>query len=404
MRLSTLKQLTRHQWVKVVGGTALVLVVTLTGVWVMRHGWAIHKLNRGVGDTVFLDAAGRAWFRLDEQRRDVPLDRISTYFKDAVIAIEDHRYYNHPGIDPIGLSRAVVNNLRSDRGTQGGSTITQQLARTLYLSNQRTWARKAKEATLAVMLEVFLSKREILELYLNRVYLSGGIYGVETMSQKLFRKPAAQLTLAEAALIAGIIRAPATYSPWNNFQAARDRSHIVLRRMREEKKITEAQEKQARAERIRIQPPPQITNARHGYAKEYLRQQFRNIYGGDNPPDWKVHTTFMPEIQDAAEAAVKTGLRRIGVRGLQASLVAMDPHTGNILAMVAAPTTPRRLSIERSGASGSRDPHSSRSSTPPRWSGDCHRCRCSAGCGRWRCRYRPECGYREKAARTSRTS
>ena len=334
MRLSTLRELSRRQWLKVVGGTALVIALTVVGIWTVRYGWAIYRLNRGVGDTIFLDAAGREWFHLDEQRRDVPLDRISTYFKDAVIAIEDHRYYNHPGIDPIGLGRAVFYNLRSDTGTHGGSTITQQLARTLFLSNQRTWGRKAKEAGLAVMLEIFLSKREILELYLNRIYLSGGIYGVETMSQKMLRKPASKLTLAEAALIAGIIRAPATYSPWNNFDAARGRSYVVLRRMREEGKITEAQEMEARVQRIRIQPPPSVSSARHGYAKEYLRQQFRNIYGGDNPPDWKVHTTFMPEIQDAAEAAVKAGLRRLGIKGLQASLVAIEPDTGNILAMV----------------------------------------------------------------------
>jgi len=334
MRLSTLRHLSRRDWLKVVAGAALVVSVTLAAVWTVRYGWAIYRLNRGVGDTVFLDAAGRVWFHLDEQRRDVPLDRISTYFKDAVIAIEDHRYFSHPGIDPVGLGRAVFYNIRNSRGTQGGSTITQQLARTLFLSNRRTWGRKAQEAALAVMLEIFLSKREILELYLNRVYLSGGIYGIETMSQKMLRKPAAKLTLAEAAIIAGIIRAPATYSPWNNFQAARERSFVVLRRMREERKITEAQEQQARSERIRIQPPPSVSGARHGYAKEYLRQQFRNVFGGDNPPDWKVHTTFMPEIQDAAETAVKSGLRQLGVRNLQAALVAVEPSTGNILAMV----------------------------------------------------------------------
>src|SRR5687768_11526050 len=237
----------------------------MTTLWTGRHAWAIYKLNRGVGDTLFYDAAGRPWFRLDEQRRDVPFDQISTYFKDAVISVEDHRYYLHPGIDPIALGRAVVNNMGSNGGRQGGSTITQQLARTLFLSNTRTYARKLQEAALAVLLEIFLSKREILQLYLNRVYLSGGIYGVETMAQKTFRKPASKLTLAEAALIAGIIRAPASYSPWHNFQAARGRSYVVLRRMREEKKITDAQEKEARAERIRVQPPPQVSNARHGY-------------------------------------------------------------------------------------------------------------------------------------------
>jgi penicillin-binding protein 2D len=316
-----------------VGGTALVLLA-VTVVWTVRHGWAIVKLNRGVGDTMFYDAAGRPWFRLDEQRQDVPLDRISTFMKDAVIAVEDHRYYLHPGIDPIALTRAVFFNIRSDDRSQGASTITQQLARTLFLSNVRTYARKGKEAGLSMMLELFLSKREILELYLNRVYLSAGIYGVETMSQRLFRKPASQLELAEAALIAGIIRAPAAYSPWEHPEAARKRSWIVLQRMREERKITAEQEGAARAAPPRIHPHPRITNARHGYAKDYLRQQFRNIYGGDNPPDWKVHTTFVPEVQDAAEAAVREGLRRIGIRDLQAVLVAMEPATGNILAMV----------------------------------------------------------------------
>jgi len=143
-------------------------------VWTGRHGWAIYGLNRGVGDTMFYDAAGRPWFRLDEQRQDVPLDRISTYVKDAVIAVEDHRFYRHPGIDPIALTRAAFYNLQSVSGRQGGSTLTQQLARTLFLSNIRTYGRKVKEATLAVLLEIFLSKKEILELYLNRMYFSAG--------------------------------------------------------------------------------------------------------------------------------------------------------------------------------------------------------------------------------------
>ena len=122
-----------------------------------RHAWAVYTLNRGVGDTVFYDASGHPWFRLDDQRRDLPFEQISTYFKDAVIAIEDHRFYLHPGIDPVALSRAVLYNLSSETGAQGGSTLTQQLARTLFLSNTRTYGRKIKEAALAVMLEVFLS-------------------------------------------------------------------------------------------------------------------------------------------------------------------------------------------------------------------------------------------------------
>jgi len=331
---SVVKTLRWRDWVYVVGGTVLLVIVALSTAWTVRYSWVIYKLNRGVGDTVFYDALGRPWFRLDEQRRDIKLDQISTFFKDAVISIEDHRFYSHPGIDPIATTRAVVYNVRSDEGMQGGSTITQQLARTLFLSNQRTYARKLKEAGLAVLLEIFLTKRDILELYFNRVYLSGGIYGVETMSEKMLHKPASQLTLGEAALIAGIIQAPASFSPWTHFDAARRRSFLVLQRMREENKITEVQERSARDERIRIQAQPSVSSARQGYAKEFLRQQFRDIYGGDNPPDWKVHTTFVPEIQDAAEAAVKEGLRRLGIPELQAALVAIDPNTGNLLAMV----------------------------------------------------------------------
>ena len=334
MRFSDLRRLSKRDWVLTAVGTMAVLGLVLGAVWTGRNAWAVYKLNRGVGDTTFYDAAGRPWFRLDEQRLDVPLDQISTYFKDAVIAVEDHRFYLHPGVDPIALGRAAVFNLRGGSGTQGGSTITQQLARTLFLSNTRTYGRKIKEASLAVMLEVFLSKREILELYLNRVYLGGGIYGVETMSQKMLGKSAADLSLGEAAMMAGIIRAPASYSPWLHLDAAKRRSTVVLRRMQEEGKITAAQEATALGALIRVQPPPQVTSAKHGFAKEYLRQQFRNVYGGDNPPDWQVHTTFVPELQDAAETAVKGGLRRIGGRGLQAALVAMDPHTGNLLAMV----------------------------------------------------------------------
>ena len=202
---------------------------------------------------MFYDADDHPWFRLDEQRQDVPSNQISTFFKDAVIAVEDHRYYLHPGIDPIGLTRAVFHNIKGER--QGGSTITQQLARTLFLSNTKTYGRKGKEAVLSVMLEIFLSKREILQLYMNRIYLGSGIYGVEAMSRRTFGKPAADLTLGEAALLAGVIRAPASYSPWNRLEHARARSFIVLRRMREEGKITAAQEEAARQKRCAFDRP-----------------------------------------------------------------------------------------------------------------------------------------------------
>jgi 1A family penicillin-binding protein len=312
----------------------LVAVTAIVVVWTMRQGWGVYKLRRGVGDTWFYSADGKPWFRMDEQRRDVSLDEIAADMRNAVVAVEDHRFYHHFGIDPIGTGRALWRDVRGADRWEGGSTLTQQLARTLFLSNKRTPARKAQEAVIALLLEQELSKKQILELYLNRIYLSGGVYGVETMSQNLFAKPASRLSLAEAAMIAGLIRAPSALSPWTNYDGALDRRRVVLQRMREEGFITAAQEKAAGQVRPRIRPFPGATESRHGYAKEFLRQQFRDRFGGDHPPDWTVRTTFVPELQDAAERAVENGLRRFGKPDLQAALVAIDPATGDILAMV----------------------------------------------------------------------
>jgi penicillin-binding protein 1A len=313
---------------------ALVALTAITVVWTMRQGWAVFKLRRGVGDTWFYSADGRPWFRMDEQRRDVTLDDIAPDLQHAVIAVEDHRFYHHFGIDPIGIGRALWRDATRGGRMEGGSTLTQQLARTLFLSNKRTPLRKAQEAVLALLLEQELSKKQILELYLNRIYLSGGVYGVETMSRNLLGKPASAVTLAEAALIAGLIRSPSALSPWSNLDGAVERSRVVLDRMREEGYITADQERAAERTRLRIRPYPGATENAAGYAKEFLRQQFRDRFGGDHPPDWSVQTTFDPWLQDAAERAVADGLRRFGDAKLQAALVAIDPAYGNILAMV----------------------------------------------------------------------
>jgi len=325
---------------KVQDGLAVILIAAvaagglLAEWWLGRHYVAIWRLTRGVGDTVFYSGDGRPWFPLDEARRDVPLDQVSPLLVKAVIAVEDHRFYHHPGIDPVGLARAGVRNLRSGGVVQGGSTLTQQLARTLFLSNERTWARKGKEAVLALMLEQVLTKDQILELYLNRIYLSGGVYGVEAMSKKLFVKRARDLTLPEAALIAGLIRAPSALSPWSNLDGARQRSQTVLERMREQGFIGAEDERAALRAPLRITSSPGVADTRSGYVKEYLRQLFRDQMGGDHPPDWQVRTTILPDVQAAAEQAVAGGLRRLGIRDLQAALVAIDPATGDILALV----------------------------------------------------------------------
>lgn len=301
--------------------------------WLARYSYAIYHLKRGVGDTVFYGADGRPWFRMDEQHADVPLSAISPDLQHAVLAVEDHRFFHHLGIDPVAAARAIVRNIRGGEVTEGGSTLTQQLARTLFLSNSRTWGRKIKEAALALLLEQQLSKAQILELYLNRIYLSAGVYGVEPMSRRLFGKHARNLTLAEAALITALIRAPSALSPWSNLDGAVARSHLVLARMQVEKFITADQAREATAAPLQIRPFRQ-EEARGGYAKEFLRQQFRQHFGGDHPPDWQVITTFLPSVQDAAEQAVRNGLDRTGIRDLQAALVALDPRTGNILALV----------------------------------------------------------------------
>jgi len=302
--------------------------------WLSRYARAVHRLTRGVGDTVFLASDGTPWFRLDEERRDVTLDAIAPDLQHAFVAIEDRRFYYHPGIDPIGIARAVFRGVTGGGRLEGGSTLTQQLARTLFLSNTRTVNRKGREALIALMLEAELTKSEILELYLNRVYLSAGVYGVETMSQHLFRKSAKQLSLAESALVAGLVRAPATLSPWSNYEGALDRSHVVLAQMRDQRFITPEQETAARKVRPRIQPYRQTHEGASGWAKEWLRQQFRSEFGGDHPPEWQVHTTVDRTLQDAAEKAIAAGLQRIGKPGLEAAFVAMDPRTGDVLAMV----------------------------------------------------------------------
>ena len=291
---------------------AFIACAALAVGWLAMQSYSVYKLTRGVGDTWFHTADGRRWFRLDEQRHDVAIAQIAPDLQHAFVAVEDHRFFVHPGVDPIALARAVLLNIRESGRVQGGSTLTQQLARTLFLSNRKSYGRKAREAVLAFLIEAQLGKQQILELYLNRIFLGAGIYGVEAMAQRVFGKPAKDLTLAESALIAGLARAPAALSPWSNLDEARARSHVVLARMRDEKFITDAQYRAALKAPLRVRPYRSVSDSRHGYAKAYLRQRFRDEFGGDHPPDWRVQTTFVAELQDAAEAAVTSGLEQDG--------------------------------------------------------------------------------------------
>ncbi|MEW6046321.1 MAG: PBP1A family penicillin-binding protein, partial [Bacillota bacterium] len=254
----------------------------------------------------------------------VPLRSIPRPLIDAVIATEDTRFFRHPGIDPIGVARAIWTNLRARTVVQGGSTITQQLARTLFLSPQRTVLRKLDEAALALMLELRFPKERILELYLNRVYFGEGATGVGAAALTYFGKSPEQLTLGESALLAGLIRAPSALSPYRNLQASLERRSVVLSRMVEVGFISPRRAREAEAEEVRL------AGVRGGVAPWFLdyigplleeRFGFNLVLRGG----LRVHTGFDLRMQRAA-------VRALGNR--QGAIVAIDPRTGDIKAMV----------------------------------------------------------------------
>jgi penicillin-binding protein 1A len=191
------------------------------------------------------------------------LDELPDYVPAAFIAIEDRRFWYHPGFDPIGITRSMVTNLKAGRTVQGGSTITQQLARNLFLTQKQTIRRKVQEIILAVWLEMKFTKKEILALYLNRVYFGAGAYGIEAASQRYFNKPAAQLTVGEAALLAGLMKGPSRYSPLSDATRAERRATVVLNEMVETKAITPAQRDAAFREPVRVSS--NLANQRASY-------------------------------------------------------------------------------------------------------------------------------------------
>ena len=356
---------------------ALVIMTAVVMTWVFRQGYAVHRLTRGVGDTWFLSADGRRWFRMDEHHQDVPLSQIPVHLQNAFIAVEDHRFYSHPGVDPIALGRAVVRNVRASGTVEGGSTLTQQLARTLFLSNKRSYGRKAREAVLAVMIDAHLSKTQVLELYLNRIYLSAGVYGVETMSRHLFGKPAKQLTLAESALIAGLAKSPAGLSPWTNLDGAVARSHVVLSRMRQQGFIDAGQEETATHARLRIRPIP----ARSTPAPATRRSSCASVSATSSAATIHPTGTCAPP---SARSCRPSGNAR-SPRGCAASdgpssrppwwRSTRRPATSSRWS--AGATSGSRSSTARPAAAGSPDPRSSRCSSPPRSSMGIRRFRCS---------------------------
>jgi penicillin-binding protein 1A len=251
----------------------------------------------------------------------------------AVVAIEDRRFYHHFGIDPIGLTRALVTNARSGATVQGGSTLTQQLAKNMFLTPQRNFKRKLQEALLALQLERYYTKDQILTGYLNRVYLGAGAFGVDAAAKTYFGKPATELTLQESAIIAGLLKAPSKYSPATDMKAALDRAQLVLQAMHDEDYITDKQ----LVEALSAGPPemhrPSITKNAH-YIADWAIQQAQG-YIGQIDRDVIVHTTIDPRLQMLAEAKIEDTLSgpAVKVKASQGALVSMSPE-GAVRAMV----------------------------------------------------------------------
>ena len=256
----------------------------------------------------------------------LPYDRIPAVMRDATVSVEDRRFFSHLGVDPIGLARAA--KVRFDRGrwTQGGSTITQQLARNIFLSNQKKFGRKFREWILALAMERKFSKEEILELYLNKVYYGGGSYGIDAAARKFFGHGADTLSLSEAAIVAGLVKAPSNYSPTADADAAVGRASVVLQTMVENGKVTAAQAADADPKDVKLAPEPRQNSVR--YFTDWALPQLDLLIDETEKP-LEVWTTLDLSMQRAADAAIDANTPK----GAQGALVSLD-RDGAVRAMV----------------------------------------------------------------------
>lgn len=271
-----------------------------------------------------------------ERRTFIPHYRIPDQVKKAFIAIEDVRFYIHPGVDFIGIARALFHDIRTRSMAQGGSTITQQLAKMLFLKPERSLSRKIREVALSVQIEKHYTKDEILGLYLNQAYFGTRAYGIEAAAQTYFGKSTAELTLGEAALLASLPKAPSLYSPFKNPEKARERRMLVLRQMLDHRYITKEQYEAAAQEPLPASPRFRKYDA--PYFVEMLRHELEAKYGNDlYTSGYRIHTTIDSASQLAAEEAVRAGIAAAGRRlkgDVQAALIAVDLRTGRVRAMV----------------------------------------------------------------------
>jgi penicillin-binding protein 1A len=280
-----------------------------------------------------VDDAGRALaVRGDAGGAVLSLKELPPYLPNAFIAIEDRRFYSHFGIDPMGIGRAVVANILHRGISQGASTITQQLAKNLFLTQERTLTRKLQEALLALWLERKFSKAQIMELYLNRVYFGAGAYGIEQAAQRYFGKSARQVTVAEAAMLAGLVKSPTRLAPTRNFAAAEERAKVVLAAMAEQGFISAA------SDRLALAHPPRIAAQPGGgsvnYVADWVMDGVNDILGHVDE-DIVVRTSIDTGLQAQAEKAVSEELSQKGDKAgvSQGALVAMTPQ-GAVRALV----------------------------------------------------------------------
>ena len=283
-----------------------------------------------------------------EKREIITYREIPKQVINAVLATEDAKFFEHRGIRLLSLLRALIADVRAAKFVQGGSTITQQLAKTLFLTPKKSISRKVKEMLIALQIELNYTKTEILTLYFNQIYFGSGAYGLQAASKIYFNKQAADLTLAESALLAGLPRAPSYYSPHNDIQRTKDRRATVLKRMFDEEFITNEQKNGANAEEILLTSKGALPQA--PYFLETIRRKLEKKYGSDRiyREGLELYTTLNIEMQQAARRAVDEGLKAIEKRTakkrsdgdgdeqplLQAALIAIDPATGDVKAMV----------------------------------------------------------------------
>ncbi len=326
----------------VVGGAILVCAVvaaTATAVYAFGPACDLGDLKPvSIGQNSFVYAADGSLLGAipaERNRQPVRLGRMSRWLPNATVAIEDRRFYEHGGLDPTGIARAIWANIRARELVQGGSTITQQLVRNLYISRERTLRRKLKEACLAIKLNEKWSKRKILTTYLNQVYFGSLAYGAEAAAQTYFSRPARSLTLPQAALLAGLIKAPSAYDPFADPADALVRRTEVLDAMLRAHTITQEQHDWAVKQPLRLRPGRLYTTIREPYFFGYVRDQLIATYGAETVRSGglKVYTTIVPRYQRLAEQAIRGVLNE--KTDPAAAIVSIEPRTGAIQAMAA---------------------------------------------------------------------